>query len=111
MRQALLEKQGGLCAVCMKAPVVPCLDHDHGTGKIRGVLCRGCNLFEGTIFNKHRRCQVTDLPSWLRQLATYYDQHRQNPSTSIHPTYLTQDEKIERRKRINKSRRKKPKET
>jgi hypothetical protein len=34
------------CAVCggQGAPVE---DHDHGTGLVRGYLCRGCNVAEG----------------------------------------------------------------
>jgi hypothetical protein len=39
--------QGGVCAIC-KFPCVSgdklCIDHCHITGKIRGLLCRNCNL-------------------------------------------------------------------
>ena len=51
----LLEKQGGLCAIC-RGPetqryrgALMCLavDHDHGTKKVRGLLCKSCNLAIG----------------------------------------------------------------
>jgi hypothetical protein len=47
------EEQGGKCAVCKKDLILgskaeagtkqACADHDHHTGKFRGVLCYGCN--------------------------------------------------------------------
>lgn len=50
---ALLESQGGVCAICGKAnwngrgPVV---DHEHiPNGKVRGILCHRCNLAAGMI--------------------------------------------------------------
>jgi hypothetical protein len=41
----LLKKQGGRCAICGKIPNGRdlCVDHDHKTGKIRGLLCHNCN--------------------------------------------------------------------
>ena len=39
---ALLEQQAGLCAICgQEGPTH--VDHAHGTGVIRGVLCFSCN--------------------------------------------------------------------
>lgn len=38
----LVAEQGGLCAICRERPAEH-LDHDHGTGAVRGVLCRTCN--------------------------------------------------------------------
>lgn len=42
----LLKSQNGRCAICKKKPVVNIylsVDHDHVTGKIRGLLCYYCN--------------------------------------------------------------------
>lgn len=43
--QMLLDHQGGLCAICRRPSKVRRLavDHDHVTGKVRGLLCRHCN--------------------------------------------------------------------
>ena len=39
---AMLEAQGGLCAVCRERPAEH-VDHDHLTGQVRGMLCFCCN--------------------------------------------------------------------
>lgn len=45
--QRTLTEQGGGCAICGRAPVEGeksfHIDHDHGTGMVRGVLCGTCN--------------------------------------------------------------------
>lgn len=33
----------GLCWICRENPA-DCVDHDHETGAVRGVLCRVCNM-------------------------------------------------------------------
>ena len=55
--ERLLEAQGGCCAICREPPTVAntrahwngklCVDHDHASGKIRGLLCNSCNLMVG----------------------------------------------------------------
>ena len=43
----ILKAQNNKCAICNK-PLTDlseaCVDHDHKTGKVRGVLCHECNL-------------------------------------------------------------------
>lgn len=39
---ALVDRQGGVCAVCRQAEPVH-VDHDHVSGRVRGVLCFNCN--------------------------------------------------------------------
>jgi hypothetical protein len=43
--EALLAAQGGGCAICGNPPKTRRLDvdHDHKTGKVRGLLCHRCN--------------------------------------------------------------------
>ena len=45
--QALLEAQGGKCAICGNPPKEGGrrlhVDHNHRTGKVRGLLCFRCN--------------------------------------------------------------------
>ena len=49
----LWDHQKGLCAVCdarlEERSGGFALDHDHATGKVRGLLCNPCNLTEGLI--------------------------------------------------------------
>jgi len=45
--QELLVKQNYVCALCLKPEAIVgnvlCIDHNHVTGKVRGLLCRMCN--------------------------------------------------------------------
>jgi hypothetical protein len=47
----LLESQVGGCALCGRKPGRTPLhvDHDHTTGRIRGILCHQCNWYLGVI--------------------------------------------------------------
>ncbi len=45
----ILEKQNGVCAVCGKKDAPLCVDHNHISGKVRGILCRKCNSAIGLL--------------------------------------------------------------
>ena len=78
VREEILAEQNGRCWICGQKPDAPCLDHHHikrvkGTGRIRGVLCRACNVFLGKSENNATRygIQQVDLPDILRAMADY----------------------------------------
>lgn len=48
----MMSEQRGVCVLCGKPPTQRRfkklhVDHDHKTGKVRGLLCRGCNGLVG----------------------------------------------------------------
>ncbi len=65
--EAMLAAQNGKCAICQTTPEtqrygVFHVDHCHATGKVRGLLCRGCNNILGV---------VKDDPEALRRAIAY----------------------------------------
>ena len=59
----LMKQQGGRCAVCQSVFKIQNLhsgskmrdfhiDHEHSTGKVRGLLCVRCNQFVGHVENR-----------------------------------------------------------
>ena len=54
------------CEVCGRRDGKICVDHDHVTGKFRGILCANCNLALG---------YVADSPGTLQKLITYLETH------------------------------------
>lgn len=65
----LLASQGGHCALCPAIPKTRRLDtdHDHRTGKVRGLLCHRCNRTLATWVSS----------AWLRAAADYLDHHQE----------------------------------
>lgn len=48
--EAMLAQQGGGCAICRRPPDEARslhVDHDHGSGQVRGLLCFSCNAGPG----------------------------------------------------------------
>lgn len=72
----LLDHQRGVCAVCGRPETAPCptgsgyarlcVDHCHKTGKVRGLLCRGCNVGIGNL---------GDDPELVLAAALYLESH------------------------------------
>lgn len=71
---ALYERQEACCAICGKAGDRPfvkekrsthkgvlCIDHDHKTGEVRGLLCTNCNVGLGRFSD--------DIPTMARAMA------------------------------------------
>jgi hypothetical protein len=63
----LFEEQDGKCLICGLESQKLCIDHDHATDKIRGLLCRDCNLMLG-----HAR----DDQDILRNAANYLEANK-----------------------------------
>ena len=65
----LFERQDGKCAICgtdkpdLKGKNFR-VDHDHETGKVRGLLCHNCNVSVGL---------MKESPSLLRKAAEYLE--------------------------------------
>jgi len=69
--EAMLASQDGRCAVCQTPKtkgVGWCVDHDHVTGQVRGILCDACNKGIGFL---------QDDPDVIAGAAWYVRKHRQ----------------------------------
>lgn len=66
--QELLKIQGGKCAICRdEFTRTPSVDHDHDTGRIRGLLCSPCNTGLGLFKESYAR-----LVSAVEYLSCHY---------------------------------------
>ena len=58
---ALIEKQGGVCAICGRTPTRLAswhVDHCHTTGVVRGILCIDCNQGIGKFHEDPQRLRA-----------------------------------------------------
>ena len=62
--------QGGVCAICGVSASLE-VDHDHGAGKVRGLLCANCNRMLG---------MSHDNPDVLRAAIEYLEEACQTPN-------------------------------
>ncbi|MFD9337859.1 endonuclease VII domain-containing protein [Streptomyces sp. NPDC060028] len=76
-RDEMITAQGGVCAICREAPPEH-VDHDHQTGKVRGVLCFSCNAALG---------QFKDRPDVIRRAAAYVEGNLWNPTLVAQGVY------------------------
>jgi hypothetical protein len=94
-REALLARQGGVCALThYPLPSEKAvLDHDHATGHVRGTVHRGANSLLGKIENNYKRYGMT-LPEVIamgKNLGSYLTKNYGD--MPLHPTHKTEDEK------------------
>ena len=54
------------CESCKRPLTKKCIDHDHATGKVRGVLCNNCNTALGLLY---------DDPEKIKALGDYLTRH------------------------------------
>ena len=67
-RERLVAEQDNRCAICaceFSEENKPRVDHDHDTGKVRGALCRNCNVALGLLQDSPER--VEKALTYLRQ--------------------------------------------
>lgn len=60
----LSKKQDDLCALCNTKSKLD-VDHNHKTGKVRGLLCRRCNLLLGLL--KENPATATKIARYLSE--------------------------------------------
>ena len=110
MREKIIAEQAGKCWLCdidLKT-VVPCLDHNHQTGHIRGVLCGNCNGIEGKISNLANRAKRDKTRyDFVNKVLSYWNHFSACQRKEIHPSHKTTDEKRLRRNKKARARRKK----
>ena len=111
-----LRAQGGVCPICgnpidlsKKGEAV--VDHDHHTGRIRGVLHRSCNGMEGKVANAVGRWGGVGMhyPSIIDRMKRLVAYLEAEPLPLIYPFHKTEAElrlEASKKARIARARRK-----
>jgi len=66
----LASVQNRCCAICGKTPQRLCIDHNHTTGKVRGLLCHGCNTRLAAVENYDWLMKATEYLASYNALAS-----------------------------------------
>jgi hypothetical protein len=61
---AVVNAEGGMCDSCGKITRLQ-VDHDHETGRARGMICRACNLIAGHAHDSEK--QLAAVAAYLRR--------------------------------------------
>jgi len=82
----LWEKQGGSCGVCSTELHREHIngvhvDHDHATGRVRGLLCGECNTMEGKLGGAAKRAGMKTLREIVVRLTRYLEEP---PASYLH---------------------------
>lgn len=72
--EAMVAAQNGRCLICGETPRRLYVDHDHATGRLRGLLCDLCNRAIG---------QLREDSAVLRRAANYIDHYRDHPGPLV----------------------------
>jgi dCMP deaminase len=112
--QEMFEIQNGACAICKQPeskmteggnrPVFLSVDHDHETGKVRGLLCNSCNVGLGHLSESRTTMRAattylikhSSIPSWdeyFMDLAFMASTRSKDPSTKV-GAIMVRDKKV-----------------
>ena len=75
--EQMVRGQASMCMICQSQISSLCVDHDHITGKIRGLLCSHCNMGLGNF---------SDNPIFLRSAIKYLTERKSFPDPSDLPS-------------------------
>ena len=87
--QVLLEKQGGVCAICGQTQTSKhkySLDHDHDTGQFRGLVCKPCNSALGRLerdWDKFQAFLVPERVSVVDKFIREFPKYKYVPKIAI----------------------------
>jgi len=80
-KDEMARHQRGLCAICSKKPNKLFIDHNHLTGKVRGLLCRECNLAFGLF--KENKTALYSAVSYLERYQEKFASDKLGPDAQM----------------------------